>query len=160
MRVKYVIDEDFVNYRKPSMFIGTAFCDWKCCTEIGIDTSICQNHDLAKSEIIEITPQRLYERYSTNTITKAIVIGGLEPFLQFDEVMELIRYFRERSCNDDFVIYTGYNKIEKAKEIELLKQYPCIIVKFGRYHPNEEKHFDKVLGIDLISGNQYAERIS
>ena len=30
--IRFIKDEDFVNYRKPSMFIGTARCDFKCCT--------------------------------------------------------------------------------------------------------------------------------
>ena len=35
-----------------------------------------------------------------------------------------------------------------------------IIIKFGRYIPNQEKHYDDVLGIELASDNQYAEVIS
>ncbi len=160
MRIRGFKDEDFVNYRKPSMFIGTAFCDWKCCTERGIDKSVCQNQELENSEIIEITPNRLFERYSLNFITQAVVIGGLEPFLQFDEVIELIKYFRGWGCADDFVIYTGYNKPEITGKIAQLEKFPNIIIKFGRYIPNNKKHYDAILGVNLISDNQYAERIS
>jgi len=32
-----------------------------------------------------------------------------------------------------------------------------IIVKFGRYRPNQEKHYDKILGVFLASDNQYAK---
>ena len=32
-----------------------------------------------------------------------------------------------------------------------------IIVKFGRFRPNQEKHFDEVLGIYLASNNQYGK---
>ena len=30
MRIKNLIDEDFVNYKKPSLFIGCGECDFKC----------------------------------------------------------------------------------------------------------------------------------
>ena len=29
-RIKDVIDEDFANYKKPSMFIATSQCSFKC----------------------------------------------------------------------------------------------------------------------------------
>lgn len=35
-----------------------------------------------------------------------------------------------------------------------------IIVKFGRFIPNQHPHYDEVLGINLASDNQYAEKIS
>ena len=43
MRVKGVIEEDFLNFREPAMFINTCFCDFKCCTESGLDVGVCQN---------------------------------------------------------------------------------------------------------------------
>lgn len=58
------------------------------------------------------------------------------------------------------MVYTGYYKEEILEEIEQLKQYSNIIIKFGRYIPNEKKHYDEILGIDLASSNQYAEKIS
>ena len=44
--------------------------------------------------------------------------------------------------------------------VEELKKYPNIVVKYGRYIPNSESHYDEVLGITLASSNQYAEKIS
>ena len=35
MRIKFLVDEDFVNYKKPSMFIGFPSCTWKCEKECG-----------------------------------------------------------------------------------------------------------------------------
>jgi hypothetical protein len=32
-------------------------------------------------------------------------------------------------------------------------------MKYGRYIPNNKGRFDKVLGVQLASDNQYAERI-
>ena len=56
--------------------------------------------------------------------------------------------------------YTGYYKEEIEKEIEQLKKYPNVILKYGRYKPNSVSRFDDVLQITLASDNQYAERIS
>lgn len=42
MRVKTIVDEDFTNYKKPAMFIGTISCGGKCCIEAGIPLSVCQ----------------------------------------------------------------------------------------------------------------------
>ena len=38
----------------------------------------------------------------------------------------------------------------------LVTNYNNIIIKFGRYIPNQGTHFDKVLGVKLASDNQYA----
>lgn len=159
MRIKSLIAEDFINYKNPSMFIGTCFCTWKCCIEANIPLSICQNHEIAKESVINISNESLYQKYIDNSITQSIVIGGLEPILQFDEVCELIEYFRNNDCNDMFVIYTGYYPDEIKDEIETLKKYRNIIIKFGRFIPNKLHRYDEVLGVELASDNQYAERI-
>lgn len=160
MHIKGLQDEDFVNYRKPAMFLGTSLCDWKCCTEQCLDKSMCQNSTLANSKVIEVPADEIFRRYINNPITQAVVIGGLEPMLQFDEVLKLIVTFRENKCNDDFVIYTGYYKQEIESYIHELSTFPNIIIKFGRFVPNQKKHYDNVLGVYLASNNQYAERIS
>ena len=79
--------------------------------------------------------------------------------LQFDELLELIKCFREQT-NDDIVIFTGYYENEIADKIAQLKQFSNIVVKFGRYVPNQEQHFDEVLGVKLANKEQYAVRIS
>ena len=38
--------------------------------------------------------------------------------------------------------------------------FPNIIIKFGRFIPNQEGHYDEVLGINLASKNQFGEKIS
>jgi hypothetical protein len=103
--------------------------------------------------------ERIVKRYMKNKLTHAIVFGGLEPFKQFDEMIELIKCFREQT-KDDIVIFTGYYENEIEKEIEELKQYENIIIKFGRYIPGHIVHFDTVLGVNLASDNQYAVKIS
>ena len=108
----------------------------------------------------EVDNETIYNHYISNPISKAIVLGGLEPMLQFEEVYSLIKYFRDNGCNDSFVIYTGYNKNELHWELDQLRAFRNIIVKFGRYVPGQEKHFDAVLGVELASKNQFAEVVS
>lgn len=151
--------EDFVNYKSSSMFLITSYCDWKCCKEANIDISICQNQALVNQPTKKYSYESLYQAYMNNPITKAICIGGLEPFQQFNEIFRLIGYFRANECKDTFVIYTGYYP-DELPELYMLKMYDNIIVKFGRYKPNNQPHYDEVLGVNLISDNQYAEVIS
>ena len=89
----------------------------------------------------------------------ALVCGGLEPCDSWEELKELIHTLRKYK-EDDIVIYTGYYKNEIEDKIKWFKQYPNIIVKFGRYIPNRPSRYDDVLSITLASDNQYAERIS
>lgn len=160
MLLKTIIDEDFVNYKVPSMFIGTASCGGKCCTEAGIPLSVCQNDEWRKTSPIFVENSDICRRYLGNDITKAIVIGGLEPFEQFTELCELLATLRnEYKCNNDVVIYTGYYPEEIESEIEFLKFYGNIIVKFGRYIPDKPRRYDEVLGVTLASDNQFAEKI-
>ena len=162
MKIKNIIDEDFVNYKKASMFIGTCYCDWKCCKEVGRSVGMCQNSPLANSKSKVVKFSTLYDRYINNPITKAIVFGGLEPMLQFESVMGLIKYFRQKGCKDDFVIYTGYYEDELQEEIKFIesfvKEYDGkIIVKFGRFMPDQEPRWNRILGVELASPNQYAK---
>ena len=117
MRVKAIVEEDFINYKLPSMFIPTCFCDYKCCTELGLDIGVCQNAPLAQSENIEIPDQIIYEHFVNNPITKATVIGGLEPMIQINEVIDLINLFRNQGEDCPFVIYTGYYPNEISEEL-------------------------------------------
>jgi len=161
MKIKDIIDENFQDYKKPSMMIATCKCDWKCCIEQGIDTSMCQNSNIAKQKDYEVSIEDLLDRYLNNPITSAIVIGGLEPMLQFDDIFQLVSYLRNKKhCDDDIVIYTGYYPQEIETQIKQLKEFKNIIIKFGRFVPNNEKRFDDILCITLNSKNQYAERIS
>lgn len=157
MKICALQDEDFVNYKKPSMFIGFPSCSWKCNKEYGMQ--VCQNSTLASSPIKSVGFKTIVNRYINNPITSSIVCGGLEPFDTWDDLYGLITHLRI-STQDDIVIYTGYYKEEIEKCIDDLKVFSNIIIKFGRYIPNHEKHYDKVLGIYLASDNQYAERIS
>lgn len=159
MKIKGLIDEDFVNYKKPSMVISFPKCSFKCDKECG--ENVCQNSLLAHSPDIEISISSIINRYKNNPITKAIVMSGLEPFDSFIDLIELIKEFRKQNINDDIVIYTGYTEEEKYMEIYyILKKYSNIYLKVGRFIPNKESHYDKILGIKLASPNQYGIKIS
>lgn len=161
MKIKEVLDECFQDYKKTSMLISMTSCDWKCCKESNIPISVCQNSDIARQCDVIIDAKDLVNRYLKNPISKAVVFGGLEPMLQFDEIFEFIKSLRQDyKCNDDVVIYTGYYPEEIANKIEKLTEFKNIIIKFGRYVPNRQKKYDEVLGIDLISDNQFAKKIS
>lgn len=157
MLVKDIISEDFVNYKKPSMFIICPKCNFKCNLEYG--NKICQNSSLVNQPSVQISNNTIVQKYIENKITKAIVFGGLEPFETFSDVILLIEDFR-KVTKDDIVIYTGFYKDEIEGYIKMLSLYPNIIVKFGRFVPNNNKHKDEILGVELSSDNQYAERIS
>jgi hypothetical protein len=156
MRVKGIIDEDFVNYKKPSMFIISPYCTFKCDKEAGCQ--VCQNSDLANSPIIEINNDEIIKRYLDNPITEAVVIGGLEPFDTFEELYQFIKDFRRKS-NDDIIIYTGYYPEEVSEKIRQLSLFLNIVIKFGRFIPNQKSHYDTVLGVELASDNQEAVRM-
>lgn len=157
MIIKGIQDEDFVNYKKPSMFISFPSCTWKCDRECG--KKVCQNGTLAAAPNIEIDVKTIVDRYINNPITKAVVCGGLEPFDTWDDLQKFIIELRQKS-QDDIVIYTGYKKEEILYAVDWLNLFPNIIVKFGRFVPNKQKHYDEVLKVYLASDNQYAERIS
>lgn len=155
MILKGVIFEDFVNYRKPSMVLEFPICkNFKCDKECG--EQVCQNSLLAQSPNIEIYPISLIKKYLNNPISEAIVCQGLEPFDSWPDLIDFLYYFRQYS-QDDFVIYTGYTEKEIQDKIDTLKNFKNVIIKFGRYIPNQPKHFDEVLGVSLASPNQYAK---
>ena len=207
MLIKGITDEDFVNYKLPSMYIATATCSFKCDKEYG--KPICQNSELVKQPDIDMDINDIVDRYCNNPITHAIVIGGLEPLDQLDDIIGLIvslrcagGYNEYEGCPrfdhpkgmDDIVIYTGYTKKEAAEIILkgncmafknnewqidydmyqrfldkknddlylslITSGFPNVIIKYGRYIPGHQPHYDPVLGVYLASDNQYAERIS
>ena len=157
MVIKGVTMEDFSNYRKPSMFIAFPRCNFKCDRECGVQ--VCQNGALAKAPDIDVDVDIIVKKYLDNPITKAVVCGGLEPFDSWSDLLLFTKKFRTKS-HDDLVIYTGYEKSEIIDKINILKQFSNIIIKMGRYIPNQEPHYDEVLGVYLASNNQRAERIS
>ena len=158
--VKSIVDENFQDYKKISMFIAFPKCDFKCFKELGLDISGCQNYEILKMPDIKIKISEVFNRYINNNITEAVILGVLEPFFNFDEIYNLISYFRQKNCNDDFVIYTGYYPDEIKNYIQELKKFENIIIKFGRFIPKSASVLDKILGVKLASENQFAKKIS
>lgn len=166
MIVKGILFEDFVNYKKSVMYIAFPKCSFKCDKENGVQ--LCQNCSLARDPDIEVSNLSVIERYLSNPFTHGVVIGGLEPFDTPEQLLSFVKAFREQT-SEPIVIYTGYteyeietgnfynNDYEINKNIwETIKAYG-VIVKFGRFRPNQEKHYDEVLGVYLASDNQYAK---
>lgn len=167
MLLRGLIDEDIVNYRKISMYLAFPYCSFKCDKECG--EPVCQNSSLARTQAIEIAPETICERYMNNPITSAIVCAGLEPFDSKFDLLSLVDCLRHKyECNDEIIIYTGYTEEELSNPengeqnflFESIIKYSNIIIKFGRFIPNQEPHFDEVLGVKLASSNQYAKRMS
>lgn len=152
--MKNLIDEDFSNYKHPAMFLGFPSCSFKCEKESGIRA--CQNSSLASAPTIGVSVEDLYERFVNNSITQAVVCGGLEPFDTFDELLALVSHFRERGCSAEFVVYTGYYPDEIMDRAGKLTECGNIVIKYGRFVPSSESKYDDVLGVTLASKNQFA----
>ena len=158
MKIKGIIFEDFVNYKKPAMTIEFPICkNFKCDKECG--QQVCQNFSLVESPTHDIPINKIVLSYLKNSITNALVCQGLEPFDSKEDLYQLIKVFR-RYTDDDIVIYTGYTEKELESEILFLKRlFKNIIIKFGRFVPDYPHHFDKILGVTLSSPNQYSKKI-
>lgn len=159
MEIKGIIHEDFVNYKVCSMTIAMPYCTFKCDKECG--SNVCQNSKLAKDPTLDIPAAKIIDQYLYNPLSHAIVFQGLEPFDSYNDIYYFIYALRFIFKNNDpVVIYTGYNKDEILSKIDDLLKFSNIIIKFGRYIPNHEPHYDEILGVNLASDNQYAEVIT
>lgn len=154
MKLKGLVDYDICNYKTPSMFLIFPNCSFKCDKECG--RSICQNSALAREPEVEVRAIDLIHKYLNNSLTHAIVCGGLEPFDSWDDLWSFICVFRGFS-NDPVIIYTGYTEEEIEDKVDFLSRFGNIIVKFGRFIPDSPHIFDTVLGVELASNNQYAK---
>lgn len=157
MILKGIIFEDFINYKKPSMVLEFPKCSFKCEKECGI--KMCQNSSLVNEPNITIDVEKVVDYYINNPITSAVVMQGLEPFDTYQQLLEFITELRKQT-DDDVIIYTGYYKDEINEHVEELSKFKNIIIKFGRFIPDQKEHYDEILGIKLMSNNQYAEKIS
>lgn len=163
MKVKDINFLDLVNYKTPCVFIGTHTCSFKCDKECG--RAVCQNSPLAALPTIDFDNKNILQTVADNPVVKAIVIGGLEPFDDFYDLMKFVQDSKAWQLkNVDLVIYTGYNEseIDRCKYRELYihgHSFANIIIKFGRFIPDSEGRYDDLLGIRLASDNQYAKNI-
>lgn len=165
MKLKGLVDEDIANYKKCSMFLIFPTCSFKCDHECG--RTVCQNSSLANAMAVEVDKETVILRYVNNPMTSAIVCGGLEPFDSPQSLLSFVDSLRRiHKIEDDVVIYTGYTEEELENDSLLssfyrnLRRYKNIIIKFGRFIPNQESHLDPILGVELASPNQYAKEVS
>lgn len=172
MKLVNIIEEDFTNYRKPGMFLGFPYCSGKCNKEAG--KIVCQNQKLQNAGLIDISAEKILERFYANPIPECLIFGGLEPFDSLDDIVGLLESLKTResihkwknyfSYNPEIVIYTGYYPFEiKNGLMDIQDAAPSnidVIVKFGRYLPGYKPHRDPVLGVYLASDNQFAMRIT
>lgn len=160
MKVKGIIYEDFVNYKKTCMNIQFPYCDFKCNKEC--EQEVCHNMHMKDMDIVNIDPVKVAKQYKDNYLTSAIVCQGLEPLDSMDDLVALLKALNTYRIKDDFVIYTGYNEDEVLDKIQVIKDTGyngTIIMKFGRFIPDSESIEDEVLGVTLASSNQYAKII-
>lgn len=155
VKVLDILDIDFVNYKEPTMNIAVGIsCTFKCGKEL------CQNQPLCKIKPKEIEIEKILNLYNEQQITKSITLQGLEPLDNLGDVLTIIREFRKIS-NDKVIIWTGYTEEEISDLIQYLKMnFTNIIIKVGRYIPNQISHRDEILGVNLASNNQYAIEIN
>ena len=156
IELKGIIWQDTVNYKKISTTLMFPKCSFKC----GVD--YCQNSELAATPVLTVPIDTIMEQYLNDPISQAIVLQGLEPLDSPIDIYTVAAALKDYNCQDDLVIYSGYDKDEiNPHYFETLSSLVPghLIIKWGRYIPNQEKHFDEVLGVYLASDNQYGEVI-
>lgn len=167
MHLRGIESENFENYKEPSLFLAFPNCSFKCDREAGCQ--VCQNSTLVSYPVEHYFTDSIVELYMSNPITRAVVCGGLEPFDSWDDLRRFIAIFRYYS-SDPIIIYTGYTEEEIGQMeymcdgiyhsvLDVLKLYENIIIKYGRFIPNQQHHYDEILGVTLASPNQYAKYV-
>lgn len=154
---------DFINNGKGtfSIALGTT-CSFKCCLELNLPASICQNNNCINNPKVITTIKKLIDLYLNQNMIKSLTFNGLEVLDNLRLLLWFIYYFRQQS-QDNIIIWTGYTEEECKDLIYLIKEkmkWENIIIKFGRYIPNQKFHYDEILGINLVSDNQYSKKIS
>lgn len=148
------------------MLLVTPNCSWKC--------PGCQNTHLAQLETQNFPDEDILERFFNNPLTSAIVIGGLEPLEDMQDVRQFISALGQKVYSDELekptiVVYTGFELDEIEDQLYWsglepeMRAYGNCILKYGRYNPVYQTNGDKVervdiwnedLGINLASPNQ------
>lgn len=154
MKIKGLTDINFTDYKLPSLYIATPYCSFKCDKECG--RAVCQNSALATEPVLSISNTTLIQIYQANPITQAFVFGGLEP-LDSSDLLETIEELQARAHPRRTVIYTGYTEEEVLVGHPQTLSLSNLVIKYGRFVPNQPAHFDPILGVNLASPNQYAK---
>lgn len=148
----------FNDYKKTGLYIPIGVnCTGKCWREQGLTSDICQNWDM--NNVYETyTIKDILEIYDKNPFLEAFIMTGMEAFDNFEEMLNLIKVIRSYK-NEEIVIFTGYNPNELKDEINILKKFKDIIIKFGRYERDLKPKKDEVGGVTLVTSNQFFKRI-
>ena len=156
MLIKGIKDECFGDFKQIGMLVVFPNCSFKCDKECG--HPVCQNSHLAHEPVVEVPIANIIKRYEQNPLSTALICGGLEPFDSIQDLYLLISDFR-RVSNDPVVIYTGYTEeeVETILGWAFIKWQGNLYIKYGRFVPDQEPHYDEVLGINLASDNQYGK---
>lgn len=154
MKIKGLTDINFTDYKLPSLYIATPYCSFKCDKECG--RAVCQNSALAIEPVLSISNTTLIQIYQANPITQAFVFGGLEP-LDSPDLLDTIVELQIRTKPRRIVIYTGYTEEEVLVGHPQILSLSNLVIKYGRFVPDQPTHFDPILGVNLASPNQYAK---
>lgn len=160
IELKGIIWEDLVNYKKMGMTLMFPRCSFKCDRENGV--RLCQNWELAAAPSQWHDINDIMKLYTNSYLTEAIILQGLEPLDSLIDVYTVAAALKNWHLKDPLIIYTGYNKseIHPRIPITIASEIPGdLIIKWGRYLPNQSPHYDPVLGVNLSSNNQYGELI-
>lgn len=156
-----VIKQDCINNGKSITYLieSGVKCTFKCDKES--KSQVCQNYSLCKTAPKVFMIKNLINDYLSQNLSKSITFQGLEPLDSLKQHLWFIYHFR-KICNDPIYLWTGYTEEECDDLIYLINKmkWENIIIKFGRFIPNDESHLDPVLGVELKSKNQYAKKIS
>lgn len=155
MKLKVILDETYGDFEKAAMLLVAPTCYQKC---VG-----CQNLYLTNVRTKTYSDEYIVNRFLKNQFTEAIIIGGLEPLDDIDDVYSFVLNLLAMTYSANrptLVIYTGYTltelpELEGWDEVETaLKMYNKALVKFGRYIPNKPSVWSPELGVYLASNNQ------
>lgn len=154
----------FSDYKKTSLYFTVGLtCNMKCMRDIGVNPNDdvefnCHNSELLQNKPIEFSSEDIISMINKNPFTEAYIMSGLEPLDSMENLKKLIETIRLKD-NKDIVIYTGYDIHEVKDKLEQIKPYENIVFKFGRFIPNQKPRYDDVLGVHLVSQNQYGMKI-
>ena len=162
MKLRAIIEEDCNHYKDFSMVLFAPYCNWKCCKESNIPVEECANQSFQKEPVMDFSNGFILQKYLSNPLQNALCIAGAES-LDSDDLNDFIKFFRQ-SVNDIIIVYTGYTitepKVKNFIDWIFKNNIQNVILKIGRYIPNDIPHIDPILEIPLASNNQFAIKIN
>lgn len=113
-----------LDINKSNLVMYTSYCDWEHPL-----FSRQENNELIKRVRFRVWFDDLH--YLAKSKDK-IIITGLEPFNQYEEIKSLIDYFKECKLDTKFIIHTGLSKKALRQQLNELKQFDNVSIIFGR----------------------------